>query len=260
MGTAQVQGALWGARARDYADFAEVMFRPAFEAGLAAVGIGPGIKLLDVGCGTGLATYLAARCGATVAGLDAAEASVAIARERMPEGDFRVGEMEKLPWPDGSFDAVTGFNSFQFAADPANALREAARVTRPGGRVLMLIWGRPQACETISVVGALGPLLPPPAPGAPAPVPLFEPGRVEGLLERAGLTPLASAEVEADHEFPDLDTAVRAITSAGIAVVAIRRSGIEAVQRAISQAFAPFRTGEGAYRQRNTFRYTITSV
>jgi hypothetical protein len=52
---------------------------------------------------------------------------IAIAR-RTTEGDFRVGAMEHLPWPDDTFDLVTGFNAFHMAADFTVALREAARV------------------------------------------------------------------------------------------------------------------------------------
>src|SRR5262249_33881092 len=130
MGTAQMQGSLWGVGARDYADLGEAAFRPLYEAVLDVAGGRAGTRLLAGGCGPGLAALLAARRGAEVAGLDAAETSVAIARERTPAGDFRVGEMEELPWPDGTFDVVTGFNAFQYAADPINALREARRVAR----------------------------------------------------------------------------------------------------------------------------------
>jgi len=57
-------------------------------------------------------------------GLDAAEALLDVARKRTPSGDFRQGEMEELPFADGTFDVVTGFNSLQYAADPVNALRQ----------------------------------------------------------------------------------------------------------------------------------------
>ena len=248
-----------GARARDYAELAEGLFRPAFGAVLGALEIGPGTRLLDVGCGTGLAAQIAAERGATVAGLDAAEASVAIARERTPGGDFRVGEMEALPWPDETFDAVTGFNAFQLAADPANALREAGRVARAGGRVAMLVWGDPRRCDTVTAVAALGPLLPP-APGAAPPIPFSEPGRIERMMERAGLAALTGGEVDCAHEFADLATAVRALMSAGIAVVATRHAGDEAVRRVLAEALARFRTARGGYRQCNRFRYVVAAA
>jgi SAM-dependent methyltransferase len=195
MGTAQVQGSLWGARARDYADIVEGCYRPVYARVFTEAGVGAGTKLLDVGCGQGLAAQLAAQRGAQVAGLDAAEASLGIARERTPAGDFRAGEMEDLPWPDNTFDVVTGFNAFQYAADLVNALREAGRVARPGGRVAMAVWGRAEDCETVATISALGKLLPPPPPGAPGPFALSAPGRVEGLLQQAGLAPLARGEV-----------------------------------------------------------------
>src|SRR5262245_45210486 len=109
MGTAQIQGSLWGARARDFAEAVEPCGRPLYEAVFDAADVRAATRLLDVGCGPGLAALLASARGAQVAGLDAAEASLEVARERVPAGDFRVGEMEDLPWPDNTFDVVTGF-------------------------------------------------------------------------------------------------------------------------------------------------------
>ena len=149
MSTAQVQGSLWGARAREYAGVVEPFVRPLYEAVFDVADVEAGTRLLDVGCGPGLAAQLAAQRGGLVSGLDAAEASLEIARERTPQGNFRAGEMEDLPWPDNSFDVVTGFNSFQYAAELVNALREARRVARPGGRVAMAVWGRQEDCETV---------------------------------------------------------------------------------------------------------------
>src|SRR5687768_16149837 len=109
MGTALVQQSLWGARTRDYAEIVEGFGSPLYETVFDAAGVQAGTRLLDVGCGPGLAAQLAARRFAYVAGLDAAEASLEIARTRTPEGDFRAGEMEHLPWADNTFDVVTGF-------------------------------------------------------------------------------------------------------------------------------------------------------
>ncbi len=59
----------------------------------------------------------------------------------LPEADVRVGPIERLPWHDESFDLVTGFNAFQFAADFVVALTEAERVPWRGGRVAIWNWG-----------------------------------------------------------------------------------------------------------------------
>jgi SAM-dependent methyltransferase len=164
-----------------------------------------------------------------------------------------------LPWPDGTFDVVTGFNAFQFAADPIDALRRAGRVTRPGGRVAVAIWGRDGDCETVATAAAVARLLPPP-PADEGPSALGEPGALEALLERAGLTPLAGDEVDCLFEWPDLATAVRAYLSAGPFVAAARRVGAEPVRRAVAASLAPFRRPDGGYRQDNRSRYAIASA
>jgi ubiquinone/menaquinone biosynthesis C-methylase UbiE len=87
--------------------------------------IGGGVRLLDCGCGAGRFARLASDRGASVAGIDASAELIAIATERVPEGEFRPGDIESLPWEDDSFDLVTGFSSFQFADEKVRALREA---------------------------------------------------------------------------------------------------------------------------------------
>jgi ubiquinone/menaquinone biosynthesis C-methylase UbiE len=124
MGTAQIQGELWGARAREWAELQEGAFRPLYEAAFDAAKVREGTMLLDAGCGAGLALQVAAAKRASVSGIDASEALVAIARERLPGVDIRIGEIEELPFADAAFDVVTGFNSFQYAADRVRALAE----------------------------------------------------------------------------------------------------------------------------------------
>jgi ubiquinone/menaquinone biosynthesis C-methylase UbiE len=235
--------------------------RPGYERVFAEAGVGAGSKLLDVGCGPGLAAHLAAKGGALVSGLDAAEASLEIARGRTPEGDFQAGEMEELPWPDNAFDVVTSFNAFQYAANLLNALREARRVARPEGRVAMVVWGRKEDnSDMLALITALSQFLPPPPPGAPGPFALSAPGRLEGLLEQAGLAPLTGGEVDCPFEFPDLETALRGHMSTGVAAVAIRQAGVEAVQQAIAESLAPYRLNGRGYCQRTRFRYVIASA
>ena len=71
MGSANIQGILWGAAARDWAELQEPAATPLYEAALNALAVTGGSRLLDVGCGAGLAMQLAAKRGATVAGIDA---------------------------------------------------------------------------------------------------------------------------------------------------------------------------------------------
>src|SRR3954454_12380247 len=80
MGSADVQGPLWGAAAQDWAEIAEPGQIPFYEAAFEAIGVANGTKLLDVGCGAGLAMQLAEKRGATVSGIDAAEGFLAVAR------------------------------------------------------------------------------------------------------------------------------------------------------------------------------------
>ena len=134
MGSAGAQGPLWGARARDWAELAEPAQTPFYDAVFDEIKVGPGTRLLDVGCGAGLALTLAAKRGAVVAGLDAAEGLLVMARERLPEDDIRVGDLEELPYADATFTAATSFNAVQYAIDPVRALRELARVRCPARR------------------------------------------------------------------------------------------------------------------------------
>jgi SAM-dependent methyltransferase len=261
MGTAQVQGALWSAGAQDWARYHEQMHLPAYMAVFAALDLKKQMSLLDVGCGTGLAALLAAQQVAHVAGIDASSASIAIARERVPEGNFIVGEMEELPYPDKSFDVVMGCSSFPYAQSPLQALKEAARVVRPQGKITLLVWGPEQECEHATTLAAVSACLPPDMTrDRPGPFALSEPGKLETLLEEAGLTLLESGNVACPFFYSDEQTALRAICASGVVVEAIRSAGEEPVREAIRASLQPYRIAGGAIYQRNTFRYAIAAV
>ncbi len=202
---------------------------------------------------------MAAQRGATVSGIDAAAPLIAIAQERTPQGDFRVGEMEDLPFADESFDVVTGFNAFQYTANPIHALQEARRVACADAPIVVATWGRPQDCEAAVYLVALAPLLPPPPPGAPGPFALSEDGALAHLVEQAGLTPMHMEDVTCVWAYPDLEMALRGILSAGPTVRAIQVAGEERVREVVANAIAPFRQPSGAYWLHNTFRYLIAA-
>ncbi|HYY23716.1 MAG TPA: class I SAM-dependent methyltransferase [Thermoleophilaceae bacterium] len=259
-GSAQAQGELWGARARDWAEVQEPAQSGLYGPVLDAAGVGEGTRLLDAGCGSGVATAVAHGRGATVAGIDAALPLIEHARERLAGAEFRVGELEALPYEDSAFDVVTGFNSFQYPADPVRALREARRVTRSGGTVVIVTWGRPEDCEASAYLKALGSLVPPPPPGAPGPFALSEPGALEELAGQAGLTSGTAQELATRWEYPDRETALRGLLSAGPAVKAIDTSGEERVFEAVADSIAPFRTASGGYAIENSWRYLVAGA
>lgn len=257
VGSASVQGELWGVRARDYAEVQEPTFLPLYESVLARPEIAEASSILDVGCGPGLAAQVFSRRIGRVAGADATAPFIEIARRRVPSGDFRVAEMELLPYDDGAFDAVTGFNAFQYAASPVNALREARRVVKAGGIIVIAVWGLPESCEAAGHLKALGSLMPPPPPGAPGPFALSDETKLKALAGEAGLTPGVIMDVTCPWVYPDIETALRGMLSAGPAERAIRASSFERTREAVSASIGSHRTETGGYRLNNTFRYLV---
>ena len=165
--------------------------------------------------------------------------------------------MEELAYADQSFEVVTGFNSFQYAGDPVHAVREAGRVAAVGGLVAVATWGRPEQCDAAGHLAALRPLLPASPPGSAGPFALSDPGALEELAERAGLHPERAADVPCRWEYPDLETALRGLLSAGPATAAARASGEQAVRAAVAASIAPFRDASGRYELTNVFRYLL---
>lgn len=253
MGTATVQGEIWGARAGDWAELNEPAWTDVFEAVLAEAGAEPGKRLLDIGCGAGGALVLARAHGADVAGLDASENFVAIARSRLPGARIEVGEMEEMPFEDGVFDVATAINSVQFSGDPVRALGEAKRVLCRGGTLVMLVWGKREDCElawgTASAVFALVP----PAPNPRPPVPWADAGIIEELMREAGLRSAASGAVEAPLAFPDADTAVKVVLAASAR--AIRHAGEAEVADTIRATLPRFTRADGSVVWTNRFRW-----
>jgi SAM-dependent methyltransferase len=256
--TSALNGKLWGAAASDWATIQEPTCRPVYLAAFDRIGSLAQTNYLDAGCGAGLAAQLAAERGAQVSGLDASQNLLAIARVRVPNGAFYLGELESLPFPSHSFDLVTGFNAFQYAANPAVALAEAKRVAKPGAKVIVVTWGRPEGMQAASLVAALRPLLPPPPPGAPGPFALSEETTLRAFAAAAALEPLDLFDVESPWHYPDLATALQGLRSSGVAARAIAHSGAPAVDEAHAKALEPFRQTTGNFRIAATFRCLVT--
>jgi SAM-dependent methyltransferase len=253
MGSPAVQGQLWGRAAHDWAELQEPIALPLWEALLDAATVGPGMRLLDAGCGAGGASALAAGRGAQVNGLDAAEALLAIARARVPDGDFRLGDLEALPYGDATFDAVIAADVLAYVADPLAALRELRRVCARQGRVVLAIWGAPEACEQRAIIQAVRALLPRPLDADP--FALSVPGVLDELVTQASLTVLGSGVVVCPSEYPDGELFWQAQASTGPLQATMRVVGVQSLKAAVLRAVAPYRTDTGGVRLQNHFRY-----
>lgn len=144
-----------------------------------------GQNVLDIGCGTGVATITAHQLGAKTTGLDLTPELLERARENAAIGGFdditwKEGDVEDLPFRDGEFDVVISQWGHMFAPQPELALREMLRVLKPNGTIAFATW--PPESSIGQMFGLLGKYMPPP-PGV-APPSLW--GEVDTVRQRLG--------------------------------------------------------------------------
>ncbi|WP_061290833.1 class I SAM-dependent methyltransferase [Herbidospora cretacea] len=224
----------WGRRAVDFATLSEPGNCREYVAVHQHLGIGDGDRLLDIACGAGLALELAAARGAEIAGIDASPRLVAVARDRSPGADIRVGDMHDLPWDDASFDAVTSFRGV-WGTTPI-ALQEIHRVLKPGGRVGLTVWGHIKKSPGAWALGPFRLAAPPKVDNQRDMVSLGRPGAGEELLEKFGFTGVRRVTVPFAWEFADPATYARALASTGPAYEAIQNIGEDAFAAAAIEA------------------------
>ncbi len=213
-------------------------YTPDLARGLAdAAGIGPGMRVLDVGCGPGgLTGELAARVSAgNVAAIDPAPQFVAACRDRHPGVDARVGVAERLPWPDATFDGALSSLVIGFVDDTALAVREMARVTRPGGVVAACMWDLAEGGMTMlrTFWTAMATVAPTTGEGARA-------GRARGdiavLFRAAGLVSVTDGALESRAGYTGFDDFWEPFTGgvgpAGQALAALSSADRAAVRQA----------------------------
>jgi SAM-dependent methyltransferase len=221
--------------AEAYHGFFASVTRLAIEPLLAAAGVSGGTRHLDVATGPGLLAAEAQRGGAHVTGVDLSPGMIELAGKLHAGIELRVAEVEHLPFPDGSFDAVTcsfGLGHFPY---PEAALAECMRTLRPGGRVAFSWWAEPSRQR---VQGLFRDAAAEVGVGPPAEVPkghsslrFCDPAELRRLLDGAGLADVAITEHESSHRVADVDT----LWEGGLSSLALSASAIRA-QDAATQA------------------------
>ncbi|MFD7067167.1 class I SAM-dependent methyltransferase [Streptomyces sp. NPDC059913] len=212
----------------------ERMLTPLYEAVYERLDVGTGTRLLSLGHATGPALLLAAARGARVTGVDGDPERLALAR----------------PSDGVPYDLVTAFApagcASEGGAELAAAVRSAAGLAARGGTVVLTGWGPPERCAAAPVLRVAGRLS----------------GRddLEELAVRAGLNPNGSGRVACPFAYPDLGSAVRALTCTGLLDAAVRATGRARVEREAARALRPHRRGDGTVWLPNVFRYLVCAV
>jgi SAM-dependent methyltransferase len=253
MSTKQIQGKLWSASPKNWASYFEPSFLPMYKKVLQQLALTEDTSLLDAGCGSGLFSYMAIQTEAQVIGVDAAPGLLEVCRERNPRNNFLEEDLEKLPFSGNSFDVVAGFNSFQYAGDFETALLEAKRVLKPGGRLVIGIWDKPEHSEATKILKAIGSLLPPPPLGTPGPFALSEDGKIEGIFEKIGLRLTYQTKVDCPLVYYSLSDGIKSFMSTGPAAAACDHRDEATVKETIAKALQPFRLTEDLYHLQNQF-------
>jgi len=242
----------WESVPRPYHDAWGTLTTQAVAPLLNAVGAGPGIRVLDVATGPGYVAAAAVRRGASVVGIDFSEAMLAEARGHNPGIDFRSGDAEALPFPEASFDAVVMSFGLLHLARPDQALAEAHRVLRPGGRLAFTVWDRPDKAVAFGIVlGAVerhGRLDVPLPPGPPF-FRFSDPGESYRVLLGLGFKSPEVTVVPQVWRLGSVDALFEVMRGGTVRTAGLLRAQTPAAQAAIRadirDAVRPYQRGDG---------------
>lgn len=215
----------WGRRAAEFATLSEPAACREYVSLHHRLEVDGRDRLLDMACGSGLALELAAIRGAMCAGIDASPRLVAVALDRSPDADIRVGDMEELPWEDESFDVVTSFRGI-WGTTPT-AVDEAYRVLARGGRLGITVWGNVGKSAGAWMMSPFRWATDEKVQHQADMVSLGRPGVGEAFLAERGFDVAERCEIPFVFEYPDAGTYARGLAATGPAYEAIQSIGEE---------------------------------
>jgi SAM-dependent methyltransferase len=239
--------------ATTYHDFFTPITALAIRPLLDAAGAGAGSNLLDIATGPGAVAAKARGLGAACIGVDLSPGMIALARSSHPDVDFRVAEVEHLPFADGSFDAVVcnfGLGHFPW---PEAAVAECRRTLKAGGRMAFSWWDQPDKQriqglfrEAIAEVGAAPP---PDVPAGHSNLRFSDTVEFRKLLAGASLDDVRIEDHQTTYAIADVD----ALWRGGLGSFAVTASAIThqdaatqaAIRASLERRAAAYRTPTG---------------
>jgi len=173
--------------------------------------------------------------------------------QQVPDGDFRVGDLEELPFEDNAFEVVVASDSVQYAENKIAAITEMARVCKPGGSVVVSIWDVPEKNEQRAIFAAMENELPEPPKGGP--FALSKHGLLEDMIREAGLTVEDQQSVPIEFRFSDVNQFWQVVGSSGYTKRLMRVVGEERIKKAALAAVEKFIQPSDEVAMQNSFRY-----
>jgi SAM-dependent methyltransferase len=236
------ESAGWAARAETYDDLIGAVTARFAEPLLDAAVVGSGTRLLDAACGPGTLAAAAAARGAAPTGIDLAPGMLELARERHPSLRFLPGDVEQLPFEDGSFDAVVAGFLLHHLPDPDRAVAEFARVLAPGGRLAATVWDRPERMRLLGLandaLARAGADRTAGMPEGPDAFGFAEPAALAALLERGGFTAVEVRTVSFTHRAASADELWNGLLGGTVRTTHQVSEQPAAVQERVRAAFA----------------------